>query len=175
PDILRAAPATGAAAPDIRVAVPAIQAAAPNVCAAAPDLRTVAPAAAEAPAWSLARRIAFRFAFCYLVLYNFPVLLFALPVPGLAALFMAYSKLLDAAVVWIGAHVLHLSHAVEVLRGKTGSGDTTYDYVRLLCFAALAAVAALVWTLAARRTREHRRLHEGLRIFLRYSLGSILL
>jgi uncharacterized membrane protein YphA (DoxX/SURF4 family) len=136
----------------------------------------VADPAAGVPGWSLARRIAFRFVFCYLVLYNFPRLLFAVPIPGLSTwLFIGYSKLCDTAVAWTGAHVLHLSREIESLRGKTGSGDTTYDYVKILCFAAFAAIVALVWTLTARRTREHPRLHEGLRIFVRYSLGPILI
>jgi uncharacterized membrane protein YphA (DoxX/SURF4 family) len=147
----------------------------PEPAAVAAPAAGVDPAAAEVPRWSLARRVAFRFVFCYLVLYNFPGLLFALPIPGMGTLFEAYSRLCDTVVAWTGTHVLHLSHEVESLRGKTGSGDTTYAYVQILCFAAFAAIVALVWTLAARKTREHRRLHEGLRIFVRYSLGSILL
>jgi uncharacterized membrane protein YphA (DoxX/SURF4 family) len=135
---------------------------------------TVLPAAA-APAWGLARRITFRFACCYLVLYNLPVLISELPIPGISSLISGYFELWDVAVLWSGKRVLHLGRAIQVLRGKTGSGDTTYDYVQLLCFAAVAAVAALAWTLAARRAREHRRAHEWLRIYLRYSLGAIVL
>jgi len=141
---------------------------------AAPEA-IVPAAAAAAPAWSLARRIAFRFFFCYLLLYNLLFPLEYLPIPGLSALFTAYYKFWDAVVLWTGAHVLHLSHPVEVMRGKTGSGDTTYDWVQLLCYAVFAAIGALTWTLAASKTREHRRLHEWLRIYVRYALGSILL
>lgn len=133
------------------------------------------PAGAAVPGWSLPQRIAFRFVFCYLVLYNFPGPLSMLPIPWLWTLFAAYFRLCDRAVAWTGAHVLHLSHEVESLRGKTGSGDTTYAYVKILCFAAVAAIVALVWTVAARKIREHRRLHEGLRIFVRFSLGPILI
>src|SRR5579864_8264537 len=158
----------------------------PAPAAVAPPIAIVpAPAAAAAaPAWSLPRRIAFRFAFCYLLLYNLPFpldLLDILPIPGLGAglgaAFQAYFKFWDAVVVWSGAHVLHLAHPVQNLRGKTGSGDTTYDWVRLLCFVAFAALATLVWTLATPRgkAREHRRLHEWLRIYVRYVLGTILL
>jgi uncharacterized membrane protein YphA (DoxX/SURF4 family) len=139
-----------------------------------PGAAVAAPAPAAA-AWSLPQRIAFRFVFCYLVLYNFPFPLYWLPIPGLPVLFQVYTKLWDTIVLWTGKHVLHLSHEVEILHGKTGSGDTTYNYVHILCYAAFAALAALVWTLAARRSREHRRLHEGLRIYVRYALGSILL
>jgi uncharacterized membrane protein YphA (DoxX/SURF4 family) len=147
----------------------------PAAAAPAAPVPAATVAAPAAAAWSLAQRIAFRFVFCYLALYNFPFPLSWLPIPGLPVLFQAYFKLWDAIVLWTGKHVLHLSHEVEVLRGKTGSGDTTYDYVHILCYAAFATLATLVWTLAARRSREHRRLHEGLRIYVRYALGSILL
>jgi uncharacterized membrane protein YphA (DoxX/SURF4 family) len=166
--------AAAAAAPPI-AAVPV-----PAAAVAPPDAAVPAPVAAAAPAWSLAQRIAFRFVFCYLLLYNLPFplyLLDLLPIPGLGAAFMAYHKFWNAVVLWTGAHVLHLAHPIQDLRGKTGSGDTTYDYVQLLCFAAFAALATLLWTLAAPRgkAREHRRLHEWLRIYVRYALGTILL
>jgi uncharacterized membrane protein YphA (DoxX/SURF4 family) len=151
---------------------------------ASPALAVPAPAAAAAPAWSLARRIAFRFVFCYLLLYNLPFPLYLLdflPIPGLgpgiAAAYKAYFKFWNAVVLWTGAHVLHLAQPIQNLRGKTGSGDTTYDWVKLLCFAAFAVFATLAWTLATPRgrAREHRRLHEWLRIYVRYALGTILL
>ncbi|HEV3455634.1 MAG TPA: hypothetical protein VHG32_03700 [Thermoanaerobaculia bacterium] len=142
---------------------------------AAPAAVPAAATSAAAAAWSLPARIAFRFAFCYLLLYNFPFPLTWLPFNGLDGLFLGYFKLWDFIVLWTGKHVLHLGHEVALLRGKTGSGDTTYNYIQILCYAALAVVAALVWTLAARRAREHQRLHEGMRIYVRYALGSILL
>jgi uncharacterized membrane protein YphA (DoxX/SURF4 family) len=161
------------AAPDAAAA--ALPAPAPAAAAPGAPAATAVAAAAAAAAWSLPQRIAFRFAFCYLVLYNFPFPLGWLPIPGLELFFKAYFSFWDTIVPWTGKHVLHLGYEVAVLRGKTGSGDTTYDYIHILCYAAFAAVATLVWTLAARRSREHRRLHEGLRIYVRYALGSILL
>jgi uncharacterized membrane protein YphA (DoxX/SURF4 family) len=163
--------AAAAAAPPI-AAVPV-----PAAAVAPPVAAVPVPAVAAAPAWSLPQRIAFRFVFCYLLLYNLPFPLYLLPIPGLGAVFTAYFKFWDTVVLWTGAHVLHLAHPVQNLRGKTGSGDTTYDYVQLLCFAAFAALSTLLWTLAAPRgkAREHRRLHEWLRIYVRYALGTTLL
>ena len=52
-----------------------------------------------------------------------------------------------------------------------GSGDTTFNYVQLLCFAVFAAVGTLVWsTLDARRT-QYAKLHDWLRICVRYFLA----
>jgi uncharacterized membrane protein YphA (DoxX/SURF4 family) len=169
--------------PEPAAAAPASAGPAPAPVAS-PDLAGPVPAAAAAPAWSLAQRIAFRFVFCYLLLYNVPFplyLLDVLPIPGLGAglgaAFTAYFKFWNVVVLWTGAHVLHLAHPIQNLRGKTGSGDTTYDWVKLLCFVAFAALATLLWTLATLRgkAREHRRLHEWLRIYVRYALGTILL
>ena len=147
----------------------------PTAAVAPPVAAVPAPAAVAAPAWSLAQRLAFRFAFCYLLLYSLPFPLDL--IPGLGAVFTAYFKFWDTLVPWTGAHVLHLAHPVQNLRGKTGSGDTTFDWVKLLCFVAFAALATLLWTLATPRgkAREHRRLHEWLRIYVRYALGTILL
>ncbi len=180
-----AAPAIAAVPAPTATAAPAIAAVPVPAAAAAPPVAAVpVPAAAAAPAWSLAQRIAFRFVFCYLLLYNLPFPLYLLdflPIPGLGtglgAAFTAYHKLWFAVATWTGAHVLHLAHPIQDLRGKTGSGDTTYDWVRLLCFAAIAALVTLLWTLATLRgkAREHRRLHEWLRIYVRYALGTILL
>ncbi|MBV8201456.1 MAG: hypothetical protein JOZ15_12610 [Acidobacteria bacterium] len=180
------APEPGAAGPPAPAILPPAVAARPTAVSttlasapAGPPISSATPAAtpvaAPAAAWSLPQRIAFRFAFCYLLLYLFPFPLYLFPIPGLEALLHPYFQLLDVIVPWTGKHVLQLGHDVAILHGKTGSGDTTYDFVKILCYAAFAACGALVWTLAARRAREHRRLHEWLRIYVRYALGSILL
>ncbi len=170
--------------PETTAAPPIAVAPVPAAAAETPVAALPASAAAASPAWSLAQRLAFRFVFCYLLLYNLPFPLYLLdflPIPGLGAglgaVFTAYFKFWDTLVPWTGAHVLHLAHPVQNLRGKTGSGDTTFDWVKLLCFVAFAALATLLWTLATPRgkAREHRRLHEWLRIYVRYALGSILL
>jgi hypothetical protein len=72
-------------------------------------------------------------------------------------------------------HVLRFAKAVPVVPGGSGSGDTTADYVRQLCLAALAIVVTLVWTIAGRWQKEYRRAHHWLRIYVRYALAYILL
>jgi hypothetical protein len=71
--------------------------------------------------------------------------------------------------------VLRFAKAVPVVPGGSGSGDTTADYVRQLCLAALAIVVTLVWTMAGRWQKEYRRAHHWLRIYGRYALAYILL
>lgn len=122
-----------------------------------------------------ARRIAFRFIFSYLVLYNFPFPLDL--IPGTARFEAAYERLWQAIVSAVAKHVLHLSGAVS-LGQDGGSGDDTAHFVQLLCRVALAVAAALVWTLVDRRSGDDRRttlrLHDALRVYVRYLLGSVL-
>ena len=106
--------------------------------------------------WRLATRIAFRFVFAYFVLYAFP-----------------YQAPLERVVPWLGSHILHLSHTITVF--PNGSGDTTYNYVEVLCFLAVAAVAALTWSLLDRKRAKYERLFQWLRLGIRLVLGMTML
>jgi multidrug transporter EmrE-like cation transporter len=56
-----------------------------------------------------------------------------------------------------------------------GSGDTTFEYVRLFTIALLAVLAAAVWSLLDRRRPSHARLDDALRTYVRYVLGFTML
>ncbi len=117
-------------------------------------------------AWGAAKRVLFRFVCAYFVLYSFP---FPLDyIPFLDWLVAPYQNLRQVIVSWVGRHVF----GVDISVITNGSGDTTYDYVQVFCFAVLAAAAALVWTLLDRKRGDYARLHEWLRIYVRFSLAS---
>jgi hypothetical protein len=123
----------------------------------------------QAAAWRPATRVLFRFAFAYLLLYNLPFPL-AFPLSELPLLdkaSAAYDALWHAFVPWVGKHAFGL----EITVFPNGSGDTTFNYVQLVIFAVLAAAATLVWTLLDRRRTEYARLHEWLRIYVRFALA----
>jgi hypothetical protein len=128
-----------------------------------------APALAVPPRWSAARRFAFRFAFAYLVLYLFPFPLSL--IPDTESLLEPYHAAVDRLVQQVGRRVLHV--AVPVLMG--GDSDTTYSYVQVFCWLALALSAAILWTLLDRRRRQYRRLHEWLRVYVRFSLATAMI
>ena len=115
--------------------------------------------------WGPARRMLLRFTFVYLFLYFFPRPLSR--TPYIQKVFEPYQKLWDIIVVWAGKQWFGLDIATTV----NGSGDRTYDYVRLLCCLILAVTATLVWTLLARKRSNDARLHEGLRVYLRFTLS----
>jgi hypothetical protein len=115
--------------------------------------RRAEPAAAV-PAWGPWKRIGFRWLFTYLVLYLLPTFLSLLAyIPKGDAVYNAYAKLWQVIVAWVGKVLFHL----DITIFPNGSGDTTYNYVEILCFAAVAAVAALLWTLLNRRRLEYAR------------------
>lgn len=126
----------------------------------------------QAPAhWSPAQLLAFRFAFVYLILYNLPFPFGSLPHTVLAA--QKYESLWHKLVPWVGKHVLHLSH--EILTSADCSGDTTYDYVRVLCFLGLAFAATVLWSFLDRSHSNYQRLHQWLRLYVRLSVGAAML
>ena len=134
-----------------------------------------APAAAAAPPaspeWSALRLFGFRFALVYLLVYNLPAA--ASWLPATSGLIARYLDMWQVAVPWVGRHLLQLHHPIDSV--PNGSGDRTFDYVQVLCIAALAMLAALAWTALDRRRRQPRALSAGLRIYLRYTLALILL
>jgi uncharacterized membrane protein YphA (DoxX/SURF4 family) len=124
----------------------------------------------EAANWSRVHLLAFRFAFVYLVLYNLPFPLGVLPHSGLLA--REYELLWHKLVPWVGRHVLHLNH--EIVISNKCSGDTTYDYVRVLCIFGFALAASTLWPVLDRSHSNYQRLrfHEWLRLYVRLSVGA---
>ena len=145
---------------------------APNAGQHGRQAGAVAPAApTPAPAWGAVRWLGFRFVLVYLLIYNLPVA--ASWVPGTGWVVARYQGLWAAAVPWVGRHVLHLARPIAAV--PNGSGDRTFDFLQILCMAALSALAALAWTALDRRPGRERALAEGLRIYLRYTLALVLL
>ncbi len=110
-----------------------------NVIESKPENWTVwSPPGATRADWSLAHRVAFRFLFSYLALYNIIDILaprsFTL-LPGLSHLVVAHAQMWRVIVPWVGKHILHLSQDITD-RPVTGfaGGDTTFNYVRILTY-----------------------------------------
>jgi uncharacterized membrane protein YphA (DoxX/SURF4 family) len=132
---------------------------------------------AERIHWRFATRLAFRFAFCYLMLYCLYIfsdeqILFQYLISGrLTDSFTA--PLWHHLVPWVGKHVLHLSTYITIF--SNGSGDTAYDYVLILCELFLAAVATVIWSALDRKRPSYRVLYEWLRFVVRLALATEML
>lgn len=123
------------------------------------------------PRWGVAKLVAFRFVFAYLVLYNLPFPLGDTTFTEWAA--GKYEGFWHAVVLWAGKHVLRLGYDITV--ATTGSGDRTYDYVLALCFLSIAALAALLWSALDRRRLNHARLYAWLRLYVRFALAATMI
>jgi hypothetical protein len=124
------------------------------------------------PDWEPVQRALFRFLFSYLVLYNFPPLLDVIPVYG-AVLRQSYMEIWRVVAPWAGEHVL----GVEVRYGpsSSGYGDKTFGHVLIFCYLILALTATAVWTLLDRRRANYARLHEWLRVYVRFTLAAVMI
>jgi hypothetical protein len=78
-----------------------------------------------------------------------------------------FEGLWDSAVLWVGAQVF----GVDITIRPLGSGDTTWNYVQLFCFLVVTATATVAWTLLDRKRSHYQRLHEWLRVGVRFWLA----
>jgi hypothetical protein len=120
----------------------------------------------DRPAPSRAQSYAFRALFIYVVAYSFPFPLSAIPLLDQVAVVWAY--VWQLVVVAFAEHVLGTSITVM----PNGSGDTTFNWVEIVVFAALALGGAAIWIVVDRAPREHAKAREFLRIYLRFVLAS---
>jgi uncharacterized membrane protein YphA (DoxX/SURF4 family) len=123
----------------------------------------------DAAPWSMGQRLTFRFFAAYFVLYTFPW-----PVgdiPGTSWLRGVIGRADASFVTWVGDRFL----GVTAIQHPTGSGDTLFDFVALFRVAVLALLLSTIWSLADRASRDHRVLHEILRVYLRFFLADMML
>jgi uncharacterized membrane protein YphA (DoxX/SURF4 family) len=57
---------------------------------------------------------------------------------------------------------------------NNGSGDTTFGYIKMLCYVVLAIAAAAVWSLVDRR-QNYAQCYQWVRLYVRILLGATLL
>jgi predicted DCC family thiol-disulfide oxidoreductase YuxK len=105
--------------------------------------------------------------YSYLFVYIFPFPLSG--VPGAGSVTDPYDALWQKVIQWFATNILQVN--ASTLPG--GSGDTTYNYVETLVDALLAIVMATGawWWLRSKADL----VREGIRVYVRYSLGAIML
>jgi hypothetical protein len=113
--------------------------------------------------WPLLKRVLFRFAVAFFVLINFPFPFDFIPIDALEPIFQKISD----APVHLAARILHVS--VDI-RPNT-SGDTTYNWVSLLCVFLIAIVVTIVWSILDRRRLRYDKGWIFFRAYLRFVLA----
>ncbi|GAB3331610.1 hypothetical protein GCM10027299_37420 [Larkinella ripae] len=106
--------------------------------------------------WSTGQKTAFRFFTVYFLVYLLPL----------------NSGVWADIVPWVGRTLLRLPYEITVL--PNGSGDTTFNYVQVLCFLVVALVGCLVWSLLDRRRAHYRQALYWLLVLLRYYLAMMM-
>jgi hypothetical protein len=119
-------------------------------------------AAEDAPRWSLATRIAFRFVFCFFLLSFLPFPLDLIPWVG-----GAWRKVWTPLVAATGTAVFGVTADATF----NGSGDKLFHWIQLFVIVALSVIATLVWSVAQRKAISHPRLHAWFRVYLRFALA----
>ncbi len=122
--------------------------------------------------WSPLKRIGFRFIATYFLLDTLPFPLNAIPWLG-GHLSKGVKWLWEGPTLWVGHQVVGIEG--EIFRGMTGSGDTTFDYLKLLLTMVLAIAITIVWSLVDRRRKAYPRAARWLIVGCRVYLGIVLL
>jgi hypothetical protein len=120
------------------------------------------------PNWSFPKRLAFRFACTYLVLFHLDWVLQG--VAGRVVDQFLYRRPMRGLSAWVAIHVFRLNPAV-LSRGWGGNIDTPLYYIHNFDVLLIAAVTAIAWSLLDSKRREYRSLHSWVRILVRYSLA----
>jgi len=136
-----------------------------------------AASAPASPPWNAATKIAFRFAFVYFSLYNLYIPLYLLAFPPFSQILALYNSACALSVRFVSAHVLHLSHdfATDYLNTPARSKDTTFEYVEVLVFFAVALLATVIWSLLDRRRLNYEWLHRWFLVYLRLCLACAMI
>ena len=119
--------------------------------------------------WHPFTRTAFRFAFVYLLLYNLPFPLTALPYVDKAAEFY------NSFWTWLVPRIARAALNRDVPSVFNGSGDRTFDYLLVACLLLIALVITVIWTLFDRKRLSYPTLYRWLNLYVRFSLGTAMI
>ncbi|MBL8980799.1 MAG: hypothetical protein JNL26_01365, partial [Gemmatimonadetes bacterium] len=117
--------------------------------------------------WPLPARVAFRFAFVFLLLHAAPWGWFD-AVPGVAPLTGVIDSGIDHAVRWSNASVFHVR---DTLVPVNGSGDTSWGWARLWLYLSVAGIAPVIWSVVDRKRTAYPVALWWMRTTLRYYLA----
>jgi hypothetical protein len=131
----------------------------------------------DPPRWTSGTRLAFRFAFCYFMLYALCSGIFTvwetIPWAGSDIENWLAWPFLHAAQ-WMSLRIFHL-HGIGTTLGDSDSADTVLSWIAVGVMLAVAVVATLVWTTLDRRRKAYPTLFGWFRFTLRLTLGVAML
>lgn len=123
------------------------------------------------PKWSASKKLLILFLLSYFFLYMFP---FPLEdIPFIKDIIIYYSRLMEFITLWIGRNLFQLNtlEKIEI----TGSGDTTFDYIKLITLLFFSIFLSVVIFIFTRKQKNYSELYNYLIIYARYYVGLYLL
>ena len=121
--------------------------------------------------WSFTKKIFFRFFASYFIIFIFPFP--ARYIPVLNIFNKWYQAFLNALVSLTGKNLFNISFPLAPT--TNGSGDTTYNYVRLFLFFVLAIIVTVIWSVADHKRKNYNLLLYWAVFYIRYYLGLTLI
>jgi len=121
----------------------------------------------DGPVWPTWRKIAFRFAFIYLLLYTTPWNL-AGAIPGVSSVTRYYDMGWDWIVRFANTHWFNVA---EELVPFNGSGDTSFGFAQLWLTLCIAVVGTAIWSVLDNRRKNYEVLDYWTRLSVRYYIS----
>ena len=121
--------------------------------------------------WSFSKKFIFLFILLYTFFYIFPFPFDAFP--QVDFIFNYYERLNNAFTLWASKHVFSITHIRKV--PYTDSGDTTFDYAKVLIFFILSILLALCIAIIDKKRNNYKNLNAWLFVYIRYCIGFYLL
>lgn len=123
------------------------------------------------PVWTLMIKFLQLFVLTYFFFYMFPFPLTDIPVIG--DILSYYDNAIEFLTIWLGENVLRLDKVERI--EMTGSGDTTFDFVKLLTTITLSfCIATIIFSFTATKS-NYKRLTDIVFTYARYYLALYLL
>ncbi|HMO33033.1 MAG TPA: hypothetical protein PKE63_01000 [Lacibacter sp.] len=121
--------------------------------------------------WSLVKKLGFRFAFIYFMLFICLLDWYGLNLTAIFFELLYFDKLLDAIIPWVGIHLFQIDYPITSPTFGNHS-DSTFIYIQYFVTLVVAFVGAIVWSLFDRKRLNYNQLHYGLTVLVRYYLAA---
>lgn len=128
---------------------------------------------AQLSPWNLYKRIAFRFAFIFFMLF---IILLDWSVNPVFSFFYYEGNLaqvLDGIVAWLGKHLFQISYTI-ISPYDAQHNDRTYVYLLYFAMAAMAAIGTILWSVLDRKRTNYETAYYWLTTIIRYYLAFTL-
>lgn len=123
--------------------------------------------------WNIFRKLSFRFAFIFFILFivlldwsSNPVLSYFYYEGGLA-------KFLDVIIAWTGKYIFHVTYTI-ISPYDAQHNDRTYIYLLYFIFTMVAILGTIIWSALDRKRTNYKTLYYWLTTIIRYYLAFTL-